>query len=163
MPLNTPYGKKTVAKPLNHAVKTALYISDSASGKIHTLMMGTVHRKAAAVELSEEGVPERKGIMDLIGTVILMEVSGGQVLVDIPAKEYIDQLHALADSKNGLLFQNKGFQDGKLEPVKSWINHTGTAVQLSEKLWVNVAAARQDQPLVGSGIRHMQGGHRCDA
>ena len=101
--------------------------------------------------------------MNLVVAAVLVQGTGRQMLMNVTAEENIDQLHALADSKNGLLFQNKGFQDGKLEPVKSWINHTGTAVQLSEKLWVNVAAARQDQPLVGNGIRHMQGGHRCDA
>ena len=107
--MNAPYGKKAVTKSFNHAVKTALYISDSTPRKVYALMVGTVHRKATAVDFSKEGVPECKGIMDLIGAVILMEVSGRQILVDISAKENIDQLHTLADAKNRFLFKNEGF------------------------------------------------------
>ena len=107
--MNAPYGKKAVTKSLNHAVKTALYISDSTPRKVYALMVGTVHRKAAAVDFSKEGVPKRKGIMDLIGAVILMEVAGRQILMDVPAKGNIDQLHTLADAKNRFFFKNEGF------------------------------------------------------
>lgn len=128
MPLNTPYRQEVMLKPLNDTVRAALYIGNAAACKVHTLMVGAVHRKMSAVDFPEKGILQGKGIMNLIITIILVDGIGRKMLVDIPTKENIDELHSLANAQHRLLSTNKGFQNGKLEPVKGRVYDTGTAV-----------------------------------
>ncbi len=159
MPLHTHNGEKGVCQSFHHMiVGAALNIADSPSGRIHALVVRTVHRKDASVEPVQEGVFFGLGLMNLVAGLILMPPKGGKILVDVAAKENIDQLHSLTDSQNRLFVQDKLLQDGKLESVESGVYDSGAFVQLTEQPRINIPAAGKHKPVIAAYVRHMQGG-----
>ena len=149
VPLYTNDREIVVAQSLHYTIVAVLDIGQRGSLQIHALMMGAVYHKPLPVKPVEDSARQRKGLMVLISIRVLMAVSGWQILMNVSAKENIDKLHALADSKNRLFFRYKGFQDRKLQSVKNRIKKTGTAVKLTKQDWINVTAAGKEKGVIG--------------
>lgn len=149
VPLHTNDREIVVAQSLHYTIVAVLDIGQRGSLQIHALMMGAVYHKPLPVKPVEDSVRQSEGLMVLISIRVLMAASGWQILMDITAKENVDELHSPADTKNRLFFRYKGFQDRKLQSVKNRIKKTGTAVKLTKQDGIDIAATGKEKSVIG--------------
>lgn len=110
VPLHTNDREIVVAQSLHYTIVAVLDIGQRGSLQIHALMMGAVYHKPLPVKPVEDSVRQSEGLMVLISIRVLMAASGWQILMDITAKENVDELHSPADTKNRLFSDTKAFR-----------------------------------------------------
>lgn len=129
-------------------------------------MVCAVDRKVAAIKIKKKGATDRMSGMKLVTLFIAVRFGGGKMLDEIAAKIQADQLHALADAQNRLLFLNENIQKRKLLSVQFGIDVMTVRIEgrlFGQKQRVNIAAAGQNQSIpaggAGDGERYLDFGH----
>ena len=114
MPLYANNRKIGMAQPFNDTIGSKLGVADATSVHIDALVMSTVYAKCFAIKAIQERTFTSGCFMNLILSVILVNLISGKMLNNISTKIDIDQLHAFADAKNRFSIDDKAFENGKL-------------------------------------------------
>lgn len=166
VPLDSQDGQEGVHQPFYNIIPGAADRKQILPWAVYGLMVSGVYQSAAAVELVKEIQSvyiTMIHIVHLIPASPFVSVGGIDMLCDVAAEIYIDDLEALADTEHGLPFCCKKGERLKLQNVQLGVNMAGAVITLTEKGGRDVAAPRQEQMGGSFGCFGIQSGVIGDA
>lgn len=132
----------------DHAVCGAADRNQAVSHVVYRLMMGRVYQGTLAVELVKEILTAQTAVIDMVELIAagpLVASCGDDVLKQIAAEMYIDELEAFADAEHGFFSRDEAGERFELQDVQNGIHMEGTVICLAEESGSDIAAAGKEQ------------------
>lgn len=148
MPLDGKDGESFVDKPLNHVVTGTADGNQSASRAVHSLMMSGIDHGARTIELVKEIAAAETCViygMELVMADPSVIFGGINVLEQIAAEMYIDELEPLADAEHRLFFCDETGQCLQLQDVQSSVHMEGAVIRLPKEERSDIPASGEDK------------------
>lgn len=163
VPLDAEDGFRPVLNGLNDAVRGGLRHVEPRSYPSQPLMVGAVDQAGAAVQAVQEGIAGTAYGMELIAAVEAVAVCRGKILNQAAAEADVDDLQPPADAEDRFFGLQEAEKKPELQPVQLRVDRPGALIFLTEPGRVDVAAARQKQPVIGRQVRRVKRGIKIGA
>lgn len=148
MPLDGHDGERLVYEPFDHAVPGAADRDQAVSHMVYRLMMGGIYQSAHAVELVKEIPSAKAAVIDMVELVVsgpLVALCGDDVLKQIAAEMYIDELESLTDAEHRFASFDEAGECFQLQDVQNGIHMERAVVCLAEEGGGDIAASGKEQ------------------
>ena len=147
MPLDGYDWESCVKQSLQHLILTILGRQQAGAQPVYGLVMSAVGDKLIRIEGMEKGSRENPGGMSLV--FFLPGVGSaqrfGQILEKSSPQGNVNELHTLADAKDGFFCLTEGIKHRQLKLIQGQIYVSGALICLAEKTGVDIAAPRQQK------------------
>lgn len=158
VPLDGHNGQSLVYEPFDHTVSGATDRYETVSHVVYRLVMGGIYRSAQTIELIKEIPSAKTAMIDMVELVAagpLVTLCGGDVLKQIAAEMYIDELESFTDAKHRFSSCDEAGERFKLQDVQNGIHMEGAVICLAEEGGGDIAASgkkKMSRAVGGFGI-----------
>lgn len=148
VPLDGHNRESLVYETLDHAVFGAADRNQAVTHVVYRLVMGGIYQSAQAVELVKEILTAQAAVINLVELVAagpLVTLCGDDVLKQIAAEMYVDDLETLTDAENGFTFFDEAGERFQLQDVQNGIHMERAVICLAEERGGDIAASGKEQ------------------
>lgn len=153
VPLHAEDGSCCVFQGFSNTVRGGLRDRKMAPDPPAALMMSAVDGAGISVETVKDRTGSVLNRMKLIASGILMRPAGREILNDISAEVYVDDLQSPADAEDRFPGPDEHIEKGELYVVQRRVDRSGTKVRLSEPGGMNIPAAREQELVIDRKVR----------
>lgn len=132
----------------DYTVSGAADRNQAISQMIDGLMVSGIYHGAHTVELVKEIPAAQTAVIDMMKLVAanpFMTVCRDDILKQVAAKMYVDELETFADAKHRLGFRDKAGECFQLQNIEYGVHVEGTVICLAEEGGSDIAASGEEQ------------------